>query len=329
VDIVVATVAFGMGIDRSNVRYVVHAGAPRSPEHYQQESGRAGRDGLSAECVLVYSGADFARWRQMLEANGELTDSARMLLRDMERYASGTGCRHRRLVEYFGESYDRAGCGACDWCLKELDPVADAKIVAQKILSCVARVKQTWGIGHVTDILVGRATDKVVASGHAELSTFGLLTHEPADTVRGYIEQLIDGGFLARAGDPYPVMRLTTSGAALLRGEIDCALYREIQPPKKSTRRKSRDQPAAAVDRDLFDVLRDVRLRLARERGVPPYVIFHDTTLRDMVERRPTTLGDLYDVYGVGVKKAADFGEAFLDAIRTFGARSLDNGGAA
>jgi ATP-dependent DNA helicase RecQ len=318
VDIVVATVAFGMGIDRSNVRYVVHASAPRSPEHYQQESGRAGRDGLSAECVLIYSGADFARWRQMLESNGELTDSARTLVGDMERYAAGMGCRHRALVEYFGESYARTECGACDWCLRELDPVADATTVAQKILSCVARVKQSWGVAHVTDILVGRATDRVVASGHAELSTFGLLTDEPAVTVRGYVEQLIDGGFLTRAGDQYPVVRLTTSGAALLRGEIDCALYREIQPPKKRARRKSREELAAVVDLDLFDVLRAVRLRLARERGVPPYVIFHDTTLRDMVQRRPTTLGDLHDIYGVGVKKATDFGEVFLDAIRTF-----------
>ena len=317
-DIVVATVAFGMGIDRSNVRYVVHASAPRSPEHYQQESGRAGRDGLTAECVLIYSGADFLRWRRMLESNGEFTDSARALLRDMERYASGMGCRHKALVEYFGEAYGRVDCGACDWCLKELDQVAGADIVAQKILSCVARVKQAWGIGHITNILVGRATDKIVSAGHAELSTFALLREEPAAVVRGYMEQLVDGGFLMRDGDPYPVLRLTAQGAALMRGQTACVLYREVQPPRKSARRKGRHEMAESVDGDLFNALRDVRLRLARARGVPPYVIFHDTTLREMAERRPTTLDELHGVYGVGAKKAADFGDAFLDAIRTF-----------
>ena len=318
-DIVVATVAFGMGIDRSNVRFVVHAGAPRSLEHYQQESGRAGRDGLGAECVLIYSGGDFARWRQMLEQNGEWSESARALLRDMERYASGTRCRHRSLVEYFGEPYQRDVCGACDWCLKELDPVPDSLIVAQKILSCVARVKQSWGIGHVTDVLVGKATDKVAAAGHNTLSTFGLLKSEAPAAIRGYIEQLVGGGMLVRDGDPYPIVRLTAAGAALLRGDGACALYREVEPPSKKRRRSAlRESFATTIDSDLFDVLREVRMKLARARGVPPYVIFHDTTLREMAERRPKTFDDLHDIRGVGAKKAADFGDAFLDAIRTF-----------
>jgi len=320
VDIVVATVAFGMGIDRSNVRFVVHAGAPRSLEHYQQESGRAGRDGLAAECVLIYGGADFVRWRQMLESNGEWSDSARTLLRDMERYAAATRCRHRTLVEYFGQRYEREACGACDWCLEELDRVADSTVLAQKILSCVARVKQTWGATHVADVLIGRATDKIVAAGHDQLSTFGLLKDEPAAAIRGYVEQLVGAGLLLRDGDPYPVLKLTATGAALLRGSGECVLYREIKPPtsKKAARSAVRGSLASPADMELFDKLREVRLTIARARGVPPYVIFHDSTLRDMVERKPRTLADVHEVYGVGAKKAADFGDAFLDAIRTF-----------
>ncbi len=320
IDIVVATVAFGMGIDRSNVRFVVHTGAPRSPEHYQQEAGRAGRDGLPAECVLIYSGSDFVRWRQMLEMNGEWTDSARSLLRDMERYAAGAHCRHKSLVEYFGESYDRTGCGACDWCLEEHDAVTDSTVIARKILSCVARVQQSWGIGHVADVLVGRATEKVAGAGHDRLSTFGLLKSESPAAVRGYIEQLVGAGFLAREGAPYPVLRLSRAGTSLLKGDGDCRLYREAPPTRKRLRKKDASGSGGATGGDggLFDVLREVRLRLARERGVPPYVIFHDTTLRQMAERRPRTLEDLHDVYGIGAKKAADFGDAFLDAIRTF-----------
>ena len=190
--------------------------------------------------------------------------------------------------------------------------------MARKILSCVARVRQTWGIGHVTDVLVGKPSDKVVAARHTELSTFGLLKDESGAAVRGFVEQLVAEGLLLRDGDPYPIVRLTPAGAAMLKGEGECVLYRELQPPKTRTRGRGRTDIGPNADPELFDVLREVRLRLARERGVPPYVIFHDTTLRDMADRRPATLDDLHEIYGVGARKAADFGDAFLDAIRTF-----------
>ena len=322
VELVVATVAFGMGIDRSDVRFVVHVGAPRSVEHYQQESGRAGRDGLEAECVLISSAADFMRWRVMLERNGEFTDASRTLLQQMERYAGGTRCRHRHLGEYFGEPWTRGDCGACDVCLGELEPVAEPVTVARKILSCVARVGQRFGAAHVAAILRGQSTEAVVTRGHAELSTFGLLAGASIAEVRGYIEQISAAGLLRQTGDAYPVLALTPLGSALLKDPAavpDLALARQRAPRRDGGRIHSRAEAESweGVDRDLFERLREVRLRLARERGVPPYVIFHDAALRDMARVKPTTADALLGVRGVGARKAEDLGEHFLDAIRS------------
>jgi ATP-dependent DNA helicase RecQ len=323
VNVIVATVAFGMGIDRSDVRFVVHAGAPRSLEHYQQESGRAGRDGLEAECLLISSGADFMRWRVMLERNGELNDASQALLRGMERYATGIGCRHRLLSEYFGDRYESGadGCGACDYCLDELEAVTSPVVVARQVLSCVARVGQRLGATHVANVLRGHASDPVLARGHDKLSTFGLLPAASVVEIRGYIEQLTGLGLLQQIGDEYPVLALTPSGVALLKDEHSCpdlTLARQRPARKDKTRAPSRIETESwhDVDRDLFEQLRAIRLDIARARSVPPYVIFHDATLREMARLRPTSISSLLDVKGVGARKADDLGELFLAAIR-------------
>ena len=321
VDVVVATVAFGMGIDRSDVRAVVHAAMPKSIEHYQQETGRAGRDGLEAECVLLYSAADGIRWEQLLERSAreaegeaEATAAAVELLQHMRRFCGAVRCRHRQLTEYFGQDYGDAECGACDVCLGEVEGLTDATVVAQKILSCVARVDQRFGVEHVVDVLVGANTERVRRWGHQDLSTYGLLSATPRKEVANQIYQLLDNDVLARSGDERPVLRLNEASWAVMRGERTVRLRAAPQQIAKPTARERASWEG--VNRDLFERLRALRRTIAEERGVPSYVVFGDAALRDMARRIPRTPEEFLAVHGVGDKKLADLGPRFLELLQ-------------
>ena len=324
-DLVVATVAFGMGIDRSNVRFVLHTAMPKSVEHYQQESGRAGRDGLEAECVLLYSGADLMLWRSMLlneTSDSAHADSMMRHLNDMDRYCSGASCRHRALVEYFGQKFS-ASCNACDICLGETEEVEDALTVAQKIVSCVYRVRESFGVSHVVGVLRGEDTEKVRERGHDQLSTYGLLKGHTRQDVREWVYQLIAQGFLEQSSGEYPVLRMGPRSKEVLKG------YAEVKLRQPAVRKRDRPSSGAArhllpaqrgegtgdYDRDLFEALRTWRREEAQERGVPPYIIFSDRTLRELARVRPASLYELRGVYGIGDAKLEAFGEKVVRVI--------------
>jgi len=323
-DLVVATVAFGMGIDRSNVRFILHTAMPKSIEHYQQETGRAGRDGLEAECALLYSAADAILWKSMVERpiddvapDPRYVATAIRHLNDIDRYCSGVVCRHRALVEYFGQPATRETCAtACDICLGETEDVPDAMIVAQKILSCVVRVGQSFGVGHVVALLRGEATDRVMQRRHNELTTYGLLKDFGKNEIRDWIWQLVGQGYLEQTKDEYPVLRLTPAARPLLKGDAAVRLRQPIAPAKKREReRRPPEGSLAGVDADLFEALRKWRRSEAAERGVPPYVIFSDRTLREVARTRPDTLHALRGIYGIGDAKLDAFGRAVLEVV--------------
>ena len=316
--VIVATVAFGMGIDKPDVRFVAHAGIPKSIEGYYQETGRAGRDGDAALAVMLWAAGDFALARQRLaEVEPHRLAGERTRLDALAMLVESAGCRRAVLLRHFGED-PPTSCGNCDNCLNA-PGVTDATELARKLLSAAYRTGQSFGFGHLEKVLTGIADDRVVARGHDQLSVFGIVTPEEAPTLRA----------LARALQARGSLIATEHGGLALGGDAKNILKGEaavmIVVPPKSERRQRRERGGSRsgggvnpVGDPLFDALRALRRDLAAEAGLPPYVIFHDATLREMAATRPATLAALGEVSGVGARKLEAYGDAFLTVIRQY-----------
>jgi len=321
--VMVATIAFGMGIDKPDVRFVAHLDLPKSMEGYYQETGRAGRDGLAADAWLCYGLGDVVTLAQLI-AQSESGDERKRLERSkldaLLAYCETTACRRRRLLAYFGEDYDH-DCGNCDNCL---DPPErwDASVIAQKALSAVYRTGQRFGVVHLTSVLRGEADDRITALRHDQLSTFGIGAELDKQQWRGVFRQLVAAGLLATDDQGHGTLRLTEASRAVLRGATPVHLRRTADASeRKRARQKTRGERTRASldiaphDAPLWDALRDLRGKLAREQGVPAYVIFHDATLLAMLREKPQTLDALGAISGVGERKLARYGDAFLGAL--------------